>query len=85
METEMKSAKETLLKTIEVLSEEEARRVLEITQKVRRGKREALTFKRLAHDPTFSLPPQGILGFRVVTPVQGKGSPASRLLEHDRR
>jgi hypothetical protein len=81
----MKSAKEVLHQTIETLSEEEVHRVLEITQRMRRGKRDSLTLRQLAHDPAFSVPRQGVRSFGVVTPVQGKGSPASRLLEHDRR
>ena len=81
----MKSAKEALHQTIETLSEEEARQVLEITQRVRRGKKDSRTLRRLAHDPAFSVPRHGVPTFGVVTPVQGKGSPASRLLEHDRR
>lgn len=81
----MKSAKEALHQTIETLSEEEARQVLALTQHVRRGQRDSRTLRRLALDPLFSAPRQGITTFRMVTPVQGKGSSASKLLEQDRR
>ncbi len=81
----MKSAKEALHHTIEMLSEEEARQVLKLTQQVRRGKQSSQTLSRLAHDPAFSIPRQSTAAFGLVTPVQGKGSPASKLLEHDRR
>jgi hypothetical protein len=81
----VKSAKETLHHTIETLSEEEACQVLELTRRVRRGKRDSQTLRRLAHDLAFSVPRQRVATFGTVTPVQGKGSPASRLLEQDRR
>ena len=81
----MKSAKEALYQTIEALSEEEARQVLALAQRVRGGKKDSRTLRRLAHDPTFAIPGQRVPIFGVVTPVQGKGSPASRLLEYDRR
>ena len=81
----MKSAKQTLHLTIETLSEEQAREVLALAQRVRRGKPASQTLKRLAHDLAFSVPQHRATPFGIVTPVQGKGSPASKLLEHDRR
>jgi len=81
----MKSAKEALRQTIETLSEEEARQVLDLTRRVRRGKQDSRTLRRLSHDLAFSVPRHSVSPFGMVTPVQGKGSPASRLLERDRR
>ena len=81
----MKSAKETLHQTVETLSDEEARQVFNLAQRVRRGKRDSQTLRRLAHDPAFHVPRKGASIFRVVKPVQGKGIPASRLLGQDRR
>jgi hypothetical protein len=81
----MKSAKEALRQTIETLSEEEARQVLDPTRRVRRGKRDSRTLRRLSHDLAFSVPRHSVSSFGMVTPVHGKGSPASRLLERDRR
>ncbi|HEV8716460.1 MAG TPA: hypothetical protein VGX03_27025 [Candidatus Binatia bacterium] len=81
----MKSAKEALRQTVETLSDEEARQVLELAQRLRRGKRDSQTLKRLAHDPAFHVPRKGAFTFRVVKPVEGKGLPASKLLGQDRR
>jgi len=81
----MKSAKEALHQTVETLSDEEARQVFELAQRIRRGKRDSQTLRRLAHDPTFHVPRKGAFTFRVVKPVEGKGIPASRLLGQDRR
>ena len=81
----MKSAKEALHQTIETLSDEEARQVLELAQRVRQGKRDSHTLRRLVHDPAFYVPRKGASSFRVVKPIEGKGIPASRLLEQERR
>ena len=81
----MPSAKATLRQTVETLNDEEARQVLDLAQRVRRGKRDSQTLRRLAHDPAFHVPRKGASTFRVVKPVEGKGIPASRLLSQDRR
>jgi len=81
----MKSTKEALHQTVETLSDEEARHILELTRHMRRGKRDSLTLRRLAHDPTFHVPRTGVSTFRAVKAVEGKGIPASRLLGQERR
>ena len=81
----MKSAKEALHQTVEKLSDEEARQVFEIVQRIRRGKRDSQTLRRLAHDPSFHVPRKGASTFPVVKPVEGNGISASRLLGQDRR
>ena len=81
----MKSAKEALHQTVEMLSDEEARQVLELAQRMRRGKRDSQTLRQLARDPAFHVPRKGASTFRVVKPVEGEGLPASRLLGQDRR
>lgn len=81
----MSSAKETLRKTVDLLSDEEARQVLEFTQRLRDRHGGSQTLRRLAHDAAFHVPAQAPSGFRAVKPIQGKGIAASRLLVKDRR
>jgi hypothetical protein len=81
----MQSAKEALHQTVETLSDEEARQVFELAQRIRRGKRDSQTLRRLAHDPAFHVPRKGASTFPVVKPVEGKGISASRLLGQERR
>jgi hypothetical protein len=81
----MSSVKESLRDTIEGLSEEEAYQILEFVQRLRKKDDVSPTLKRLANDPTFKLPSERAGGFRIVHPIQGKGTPASRLLVEDRR
>lgn len=81
----MKFAKEVLRQTVDTLSDEEARQILEFAQRVRQGKRRSPTLRRLAHDPAFHVPREGAAGFRAVRPVQGKGITASSLLVQERR
>jgi hypothetical protein len=81
----MKSAKEALHQTVEMLSDEEAGQVLELAQRMRRGKPDSQTLRQLARDPAFHVPRKGASTFRVVKPVEGEGIPASRLLGQDRR
>ena len=81
----MGSAKETLRKTIDLLSDEEARQILDFTKRVREGWSDSQTLKYLAHDPAFRIPSVSSLGFRTVTPAKGRGIAASKLLVKDRR
>lgn len=80
----MSSIKESLHNTIELLSDQEARRVLEFAQCLWKKSDVSLTLKRLASDPTFKVPAEGVGAFHVVVPIQSKGIPASRLLVEDR-
>ena len=80
-----KSAKETLRKTIDLLSDEEARQILEFTQHLRKGSDGSQTLRCLAKDAAFHVPTGAPTGFRSVKPIQGKGIAASRLLVKDRR
>lgn len=81
----MSSAKESLHNTIELLNDEEARQILEFVQRIRKKSDVSLTLERLASDPTFKIPSEGVGVFRVIKPIRGKGIPASRLLMEDRR
>ena len=81
----MSSVKESLYKAIELLSDEEARQLLEFAQRLRKRNDISLTLKRLAIDPAFKVPSEGSGTFRVVEPIQGEGIAASRLLVEDRR
>lgn len=81
----MSSVKESLHDTIEDLSDEEARQVLEYLQRLQKKGKGSLTLKRLLKDPTFRIPSEGTGPFQVVEPIQGKGIVASRLLIGDRR
>jgi hypothetical protein len=81
----MNSSKETLRKTVDLLSNEEARQVLEFTQRLRKGSSGSQTLRRLARDAAFHMPAEASAGFRVVKPIQGKGIAASQLLIKDRR
>jgi hypothetical protein len=81
----MDSAKEALRKTIDLLSDEEARQILKFSQRLRRGSDGSQTLRRLAHDATFHVPSEVSVGFRIVKPIQGKGIAASKLLVKDRR
>jgi hypothetical protein len=79
----MNSVKELLRNTIEMLSEEESRQILEFVQHLKKGI--PPTLQRLANDPAFKIPPGGLGAFPVVEPIQGKGVAASVLLLEDRR
>ncbi len=81
----MGSVKESLYKAIELLSDEEARQLLEFAQRLQKKSGISLTLRRLASDPAFRIPSEGSGAFHVVEPVQGKGIAASRLLVEDRR
>ena len=81
----MSTVKESLWRTIETLSEEEAAEVLRLIRDLRDKSECMSVLRRLAQDPAFTVP-QGIVGgFRPIMPVQGKGTPASSLLIQDRR
>jgi hypothetical protein len=77
----MSKIKETLLNTIQQLTDEEANQTLEFIKHL--GEKNA-TLKRLANDPAFRLPAK-TPSFKTVEPIKGKGIPASELLIRDRR
>lgn len=81
----MSSVKESLYKAIELLSDDEARQLLEFAQRLQKKSGISLTLRRLASDPAFEIPSEGTGAFRVVEPIRGKGIPASRLLVGNRR
>ncbi|MCL0069149.1 hypothetical protein M1O56_00655 [Dehalococcoidia bacterium] len=81
----MNCVKESLRNTIEVLSDEEARQILEFIQRLRTTSDVSPTLRRLAIDPAFQVPSEGFRDFRIVEPISGKGIPASRRLVEDRR
>ncbi len=82
----MSAVKESLRSTIEVLSDEEARQVLELIRQLQ-GKESNVsqTLEHLARDPSFEIPSRAHRFFRSIEPVRGKGIAASRLLAEDRR
>ncbi len=78
-----KSVKESLHKTIETLSEEDCRQLLEFIQYLQQTIPSSL--KTLLKDPTFNIPSKGFGTFEVIEPIQGEGIAASKLLLEDRR
>ena len=78
------SAKETLHKAIDLLNEEEASQILQVTRRLRKESGGSQTLKRLSQDVTFHVPASVSVGFRPVKPVRGKGVAASQLLVQDR-
>ena len=80
----MLSVKESLRTTVDSISEEEALRVLSFIEQMRKHPVRSSTLKRLAGDPTFKVPPRKLGAFVKVDPMEGKGTPASRLLVEDR-
>jgi hypothetical protein len=81
----MNAVKELLWHMIEQMSDTEARQLLEFAQHLQRRSDDSPTLKRLATDPTFKLPGDGVMAFRIVEAIQGKGIPASKLLVDNRR
>lgn len=81
----MNLVKELLYSTIERLSDEEARQLLEFAQRLQKKNDIPLVLRHLARDPNFSIPSEVPGNFRIVEPILGKGVAASRLLVEDRR
>lgn len=81
----MNTIKESLYSTIKTLDDEEARQLLEFTLRLRKRITASTTMMRLASDPTFNIPTEGVNAFEVVQPIKGKGIAASKLLVRDRR
>ena len=81
----MDAVKELLRHMIEQMSDAEARQLLELAQHLQHRRDDSLTLKRLATDPAFKVPGNGVRAFRIVEPIQGKGIPASKLLVDNRR
>lgn len=89
----MASAKESLREKVELLSEEEAREILDLITRRETGlgspdkgklTREAVR-ARLAGRPGFRVPPEDAPPFRRFKPMKCPGVPASELLISDRR
>jgi hypothetical protein len=81
----MNEVKDVLRHLIEQMSDTEARQLLEFAQHLQHRPDDPLTLKRLATDPAFQVPGNGVMAFRIVEPIQGKGIPASKLLVDNRR
>ena len=81
----MDAVKESLRQMIEQMSDAEARQLLEFAQPLQHRRDDSLILKRLATDPAFKMPGNGVRAFRIVEPIQGKGTPASKLLVDNRR
>ncbi len=81
----MSATKESLLKAVETLSEDEARRALAYVQSFNATGERARVRARLAGHPAIRVPSAHTGGFRDFTPIQCKGVPASEVLIRDRR
>ncbi len=81
----MSSAKESLRNTIELLSEKEARQIMQLARIVKDKKEGSITMRHLAIDGTFTVPLKRPKSFRIVQPIKGRGCAASKLLVEDRR
>ena len=81
----MNTIKESLYSTIKTLDDEEARQLLEFTLRLRKGITASTTMMRLASDPAFKIPAEGMNALETVQPIKGKGIAASKLLVRDRR
>ncbi len=74
------TTKEALRNSLELLTEEEARLILEFIQLLQRGQKHARSI-----NPAYKLPQPGKKIFRKAKPVKVGGIPASDLLSQDRR
>jgi len=74
------TTKEALRNSLELLTEEEARLILEFIQLLQKGQKRARPI-----NPAFKLPPPGKKIFRKARPIKATGIPASELLSQDRR
>jgi hypothetical protein len=74
------TTKEALLNSVQSLTEEEARLILEFIQLLQRGQKRARPI-----NPAYKLPPPGKKTFRKARPMKATGIPASELLSQDRR
>ena len=81
----MSSAKESLRNTIELLSEKEARQIMQLARILKDKKEGSLTMRHLTIDGTFTVPLKRPKSFRIVHPIKGRGCAASKLLVEDRR
>ncbi len=81
----MNPVKESLYRAIESLSDEEARQILELAQRLHGKEHSSPPQERLPDNPTLKVSRERPLMFRVVEPIQGQGVPASQLLVEDRR
>ncbi|MFH1434281.1 MAG: hypothetical protein ABIJ56_01070 [Pseudomonadota bacterium] len=81
----MSSIKESLYKTIELLSEKEARQIMKLIRLLRKNRAGSRTLQRLAIDTAFNIPVKKPKARRIVKPIRGKGVPASTLLVENRR
>jgi len=81
----MSSIKQSLYKTIELLSEKEARQIMKLIRLLRKNRAGSQTLQRLAIDTAFNISVKKPKARRIVKPIRGKGVPASTLLVENRR
>ena len=81
----MSPIKESLLKAVEGLSDEEAERALAYVQSLHESSPLARLRACLAGHPAITMPAVDAIAFRDVEPIEGKGILASELLVRDRR
>jgi len=87
----MASVKESLHEAVGLLTEDQARQVLGVVERMIEPPLEEDTLTRrrvldrLAGDPSFRVPADDAGAFEDFEPVEGPGIPASKLLVADRR
>ncbi len=79
------SVKELLHEAVDLLSEDEAKQLLELMREFQQRNGISLTLRRLAKDPMFKVPANPFEPFDMVEPAPVEGRPASELLIEDRR
>jgi hypothetical protein len=77
------SVKELLHEAVDLLSEEEAKQLLELIREFQQRNGISLTLRRLAKDPMFKVP-TGKIEFDDIEPIRAEGRPASEILSQDR-
>jgi hypothetical protein len=79
------SVKELLHEVVDLLSEDEAKQLLELIREFQQRNGISLTLRRPAKDPMFKVPANPFEPFDRVEPAPIEGQPASELLIEDRR
>lgn len=81
----MSPAKESLLQTIEALSDEEASQAIELIRQLKTESDMDYLYRVLGNNPAFRLPARDNPKLDPVQPAETTGIPASKLLLRDRR
>ena len=81
----MSPTKESLLQTIEALSEADAQRAIELIRHIKQESDLDYLYQVLGNHPGFRLPSRDNPRLDPIEPAETTGIPASRLLLRDRR